>query len=76
VCVLRGGSRDGSASSMFVSNPSKPYCAISRTCRDYEIESYKSEVKRYFDQLREYANSVDRFYKQAEEYIECMSKLD
>lgn len=63
-------------SSMFVTKPSKPYCAVSRSCEQYEIDSYRSDVKRYYDQLREYADSVDRFYKQAAEYIECMSKLD
>ena len=61
---------------LFIRKPTKPYCAATQNCSEWEVESYKSDVRRYYSALEEYASEVDRFYKQAAEYVECMSKLD
>jgi hypothetical protein len=61
---------------LFLRKPTKPYCASTQSCEEWEVESYKSDVRRYYRSLEDYASSVDRFYKQAAEYVGCMSKLD
>ena len=61
----------------FIVKPSKPYCATSRDgCEQWEIESYKLDVKRYYDQLQEYLAQVDSYRKKAYEYAACMADLD
>ena len=66
------------APSLFmISKPRKPYCAtIGDGCDQWEIDSYKNNVKRYFDQLRDYLTEVESFRKKAHEYAECMADLD
>ena len=64
------------APSAFLRKPTKPYCAINRSCSDWEVNSYRNEVDRYFRNLREYADDVDRYYSEAADYVACMSKLD
>ena len=56
--------------------PTKPYCAASRNCSEYQVSSYKSAVRSYFDDLEQYANDVNRYHKQATDYVECMADLD
>lgn len=63
-------------SMLFVQKPTKPYCASDRSCSDWQVESYKGDVRSYYQQLEEYAASVDKFRKQAMEYVECMADLD
>jgi hypothetical protein len=63
-------------SGLFIRKPTKPYCAASRSCDEWEVSSYKAEVKRYYQQLEDYASSVDTFRKKAAEYVECMADLD
>lgn len=64
------------APSVYLRKPTKPYCAASRSCSDWEVQSYRNDIDRYFRNLREYADSVDKYYSDASEYIACMSKLD
>lgn len=64
------------APSFYGRKPSKPYCAASRSCSKYEVDSYNSEVERYFRQLKQYASDVDRYYNDASAYLKCMSDLD
>lgn len=64
------------APSMYISKPSKPYCASSRSCSSWEVSSYKSSVERYYQELEDYADGVNRYVRQANDYIECMSDLD
>ena len=64
------------APSLFASRPSKPYCAISRSCEQWQVDSYNSEVNRYFDALKNYLVDVDSYRKKAYEYAECMADLD
>lgn len=60
-----------------ITKPRKPYCATSGDgCDSWEIESYRTEVRRYFDQLEQYLSDVERYRKQAHEYAECMAELD
>lgn len=60
----------------FLSRPSRPFCATTGRCSDFEISSYRSEVERYFRRLRQYASDVDTYYEEASTYIRCMSNLD
>lgn len=64
------------APSIFLSKPSKPFCYTSRNCSEWQINSYKSDVDRYYRSLRQYAGQVDDFYNNATKYVECMSYLD
>ena len=61
---------------LFLRKPLKPYCASTRSCEEWQIESYKNEVSRYYQQLEDYISSVDRFRKKASEYAQCMADLD
>lgn len=85
LCVTMSGSSASAAfrfcmepraPSAFLSKPSKPYCAASRTCTSYDVSRYKSEIDTYFRNLKDYAYQVDRYYKSAGEYVECMADLD
>ena len=58
-----------------LSKPTKPYCAVSRSCDKWQVDNYRSSVERYYSDLESYASDVDRYYKKAAEYIECMSDL-
>jgi len=64
------------APSAFFSKPTKPYCFTSRNCSEWQINSYKSDVDRYYENLRRYAGQVDDYYNSATKYVECMSYLD
>jgi len=66
-----------SPSLFLISKPKKPYCATSGSgCESWEIESYRSEVKRHIARLEEYLDSVEKYRKDAYEYAECMAKPD
>ena len=66
-----------SPSLFVISKPAKPYCATSGSgCESWEIESYRSDVRRYIAQLEEYLNGVEKYRKDAYEYAQCMAKLD
>ena len=65
-----------SAPSAYLSKPNKPYCFSARSCSSWEINSYKSDVDRYYENLRSYAKQVDNYYNSATKYVECMSYLD
>jgi hypothetical protein len=60
----------------FITKPSKPYCATMRNCEQWEVDSYRSNVKRYFDRLQEYLADVESYQKEAYEYAKCMADLD
>jgi hypothetical protein len=61
------------APSAFLTKPSKPVCF--NGCSEFQISSYRSQVRSYFANLEQYATDVDRYYKRAAEYVECMSDL-
>lgn len=63
------------APSTFLVKPNKPYCATSRNCSDWEVQNYRNEIDRYFDNLRRYAQEVDQYYSDAGDYISCMTDL-
>lgn len=65
-----------SAPSFYARKPTKPYCAANRNCSKFDVDSYNSEVDRYFRQLKQYASDVDRYYNGASAYLKCMSELD
>ena len=60
----------------FVSKPSKPYCAATRSCEDWQVRSYQNDVEDYFRKLKRYANDVESFYSDAGSYVKCMATLD
>lgn len=64
------------APSAFLIKPNKPYCFASRDCSSWQINSYKSEVDRYYQQLGQYADQVDTYYESAAKYVKCMSYID
>jgi hypothetical protein len=64
------------APSAFLSKPTKPYCFAARNCSSWQINSYNSDVDRYYEQLRRYADEVDDYYNEATKYVRCMSYLD
>lgn len=61
---------------LYAAKPSKPYCASSRSCSQWELDSYKRSVESYFNELQQYMVDVDKFRKLAYEYAECMADLD
>lgn len=74
--MLRFCSQPMAPSLGYISKPSKPYCAATRTCSEWEVSSYKSEVESYFRKLRRYAEEVDTYYTEAGAYVKCMADLD
>jgi len=64
------------APTVFVRKPSKPYCATDRSCEQWEVDSYKSEVDRYFRSLKAYLAEVDTYSEEAYAYAKCMADLD
>lgn len=64
------------APSDFIMKPNKPYCAISRSCSKWDIDNYKQQIDRYFDQLKTYLRNVDEYRDKAYEYATCMAELD
>lgn len=65
-----------SAPSAYLAKPSKPYCVISRSCSQWDVQNYRNEIDRYFDGLKRYAGDVDAYYSDAQNYIKCMADLD
>lgn len=64
------------APTAFLSKPGKPYCFSARNCSSWQIDSYKNDVDRYYENLRRYARQVDDYYEGATKYVECMSYVD
>ena len=64
------------APSLYIVKPTRPFCAASRSCSEFEVSSYKRSVDSYFSELRQYVSDVDRFSKKAYEYAQCMTDLD
>ena len=60
----------------YFSKPTKPYCAASRTCKDYEVQSYKYEVEAHYRKLKNYLDDIDRYRDDAYQYAKCMAALD
>lgn len=64
------------APTTFLVKPMKPYCAWSKSCSQFEVDSYRNDVNRHFEQLKRYSREVNDFYSGASDYIECMAQLD
>jgi hypothetical protein len=64
------------APTTYLRKPDRPFCAASRSCDEADVSSYRSDVERYYRQLRQYATEVDQFYADATEYVRCMADLD
>ncbi|WP_066657596.1 MULTISPECIES: hypothetical protein [unclassified Sphingomonas] len=64
------------APSFYGTRPTKPFCAMRRNCSSYEVESYRQDLKRYFDNLQNYLSDVDRYRKQAYEFAQCEIDAD
>jgi hypothetical protein len=65
-----------SAPTVFLRKPSKPYCAMDRSCEQWEVDSYKLEIDRYFRSLKNYLTEVDTYREDAYTYAKCMAELD
>ena len=64
------------APTLYARKPSKPYCAINRSCSQWDVDNYKRDVDRYFSSLKEYLSKVDDFQEEAYVYAKCMAELD
>jgi hypothetical protein len=64
------------APTIFLRKPDKPFCAISRSCTELDVQNYRDDIDRYFDRLKQYAGQVDDYYNDARTYIKCMADLD
>jgi hypothetical protein len=64
------------APTVFMTKPSKPYCAASRSCSEWDIQRYRNDIDRHFDSLKRYAGQVEDYYSDAQSYIKCMADLD
>lgn len=64
------------APSIYLSKPTKPFCATTRNCEQWQVDMYRNEVRSYYNDLETYADDVDRYYRNAADYVECMSDLD
>jgi hypothetical protein len=64
------------APSLFTSKPSKPYCAATSSCKQWEVDLYSSDIDQYFSRLKKYLTDVDQFQVDAYDYAKCMVKLD
>ena len=53
------------------SKPDVPYCIRDRSCEDYEIQRYKSDVEDYVRKLKNYASEAEEFHGDAVQYAEC-----
>lgn len=49
---------------------------MDRSCEQWEVDNYKSDVDRYFRSLKSYLGEVDTYYEEAYAYAKCMSDLD
>lgn len=74
--MLRYCSQPMAPSMGFISKPSKPYCAATGTCTEWEVSSYKSDVEQYYRKLNRYVEEVDTYYAEASDYVKCMAELD
>lgn len=61
---------------VFITKPTKPFCAASRSCSDWEVSNYKREVEDHFRKLKRYLVEIDEYYEQAYQYARCMSELE
>lgn len=64
------------APSAYLSKPTKPFCATTSNCEQWQVDMYRNEVRSYYNDLQAYADDVDRYYRNAADYVECMSDLD
>ena len=60
---------------IFVTKPTKPFCATDRSCEDWQVRSYQNDVDRYFDKLKQYLRDVENYRTEAYEYAKCMAEL-
>ena len=61
---------------VFISKPTKPFCAARRTCSDWEVHSYQDDVERYYKKLKNYLETVDQYQAASYDYAKCMADLD
>ncbi len=59
-----------------MSKPTKPFCGMRRNCSDWEVQSYKDDLERYFKKLKTYLEAVDQYRFDAYDYAKCMAELD
>ena len=50
--------------------PSRPYCAASRSCSDWQVRSYNSELEQYQSDLREYQSDVEDYVRKLKTYVD------
>ena len=60
--------------------PSKPYCAIKRSCSEWEVKNYQREMENYVEQLKRYIQQAqefaDSYVADAVKYAKCELRSD
>jgi hypothetical protein len=64
------------APSAYLSKPTKPYCAVDRSCDEWQDQMYKDDIDRYFVSLKKYLAEVDAYRDDAYTYAKCMADFD
>ena len=49
--------------------PTKPWCAGSRTCSQYQVDDYNRQVDRYNEDLRRFEQKVGDYRRRLEDYL-------
>lgn len=50
--------------------PTRPYCAATRSCSDWEVSSYNSQLQTYQHELDRYEAAVQRYVRQLKDYVD------
>lgn len=58
----------------YLTKPRVPSCY--NGCERYQIEAYRRDVDRYYEQLRSYLRAVDQYRSDAYDYARCMVDLE
>lgn len=62
------------------SKPHKPYCAINRSCSEWEVKNYQRDMENYVEQLKRYIKQAqefaDTYVADAVKYAKCELRSD
>lgn len=50
--------------------PSRPYCAATQSCSEWQVRSYNSELEQYRSDLREYESDVEDYVRKLKAYVD------
>ena len=50
--------------------PTRPYCAATQSCSEWQVRSYNSELDQYRSDLREYESDVEDYIRKLKSYVD------